>query len=73
MTAVSTLTVASTPFVILHGGTGLDITLLEYLFRVVLHLLGFGGVAGIALWGMDAARTVRSGVAETWGDGKNDR
>ena len=63
--------VAPATFVILHG-VGFEITLLEYLSRVVLHLFALGGVAAIVLWGTDAVRTVRSTVVESWGSWEND-
>ena len=59
-------------FVVLHGGPGLEITLLEYLFRVVLYLFTFGGVAVIVFWGLDVIRTVHSRVEKKWGGGEND-
>ena len=62
---------APATFVILHSA-GFEITLLEYLSRVVLYLFAFGGVAAIVFWGTDAVRAVRSGVVERWGGGEND-
>ena len=62
----------TTSFVILHTGPGLDITLFEYLFRVVLYLLVFSSVAGIVFWGIDTVRAIHSGVVDTWNDGKSD-
>jgi hypothetical protein len=58
--------------VILHGGPGLDITLLEYLVRVVLYLFAFGSVAVVVSWGIDVIRAVRSGIVETRDDGNAD-
>ena len=52
-----------TTFFLLHG-VGPELTLLEYLFRVALHLLAFGGVAVVALRGPDAVRGIRTGLAE---------
>ena len=49
------------PFTVLHGGYGPDVTLLEYLFRALLHLLGFGGIVVLVLRVMGAVETVRSG------------
>ena len=54
---------AATPFVVLHGGAGLEITLLAYLFRVVLYLFAFGGVAVVVFCGLDVLRSIRSRVA----------
>ena len=62
---------APTTFVLLHG-FGPEITLLEYLFRVVLYLFAFGGVAVIVFWGLDVVRTVHSRVVEKWDGGEND-
>ena len=52
------MTLASFP--ILHGGYGLELTLLEYLFRVLLHLLAFGGIAALVFWGSGVVKAVRS-------------
>ena len=49
-------------FTVLHGGYGPEVTLAEYLFRVVLHLLGLTGVTVLALRAMSAVDTVRSAV-----------
>ena len=57
-------------FVVLHG-FGPEITLLEYLFRVVLYLFTFGGVAAIVFLGLDVVRTIHSGGVEK-GDGGED-
>ena len=38
--------------VILHGN-GAEISLLEYLFRVVLYLAAFGCLAAVVLWGRE--------------------
>jgi hypothetical protein len=40
---------ASASLVALHGGH-VELTLLEYLSRVLLHLLAFGAVAILAFW-----------------------
>ena len=47
-------------FTILHGGYGLEITLLEYLFRVLLHLLAFGGVAVLVFWWLGVVKVIHS-------------
>ena len=47
------------PFIVLHGG-GPELALIEYLSRVLLHLLAIGGIAVLALWGSSAVETVRS-------------
>ena len=62
-----------TTFVILHGGSGLEITLLGYLFRVVLHLFAFGGVVVLVLWGLDVVGNIHSGTMEKWNSEENDR
>lgn len=56
---------APEPFAALHGGYGLEMTLLEYLSRVALHLLAFGGIAVLVFWGSDAVEAVRSAVERT--------
>ncbi|WP_435177064.1 hypothetical protein [Halorussus sp. AFM4] len=53
-----------TTVALLHGAGGSELALLEYLSRVALHLLAFGGVAVVALRGPDAVRGVRAAVAE---------
>ena len=58
------LRVAPTSSVVFHGGVGLELTLLEYLSRVVFYLFAFGGVAVVIFWGTDVVRGVRSGVVE---------
>ena len=64
---VSLMTLA--PFSILHGGYGLELTILEYLFRVLLHLLAFGGIAAFVFWGSGVVKTVCSTfVAEPGGE-----
>lgn len=47
-------------FVLLHVGHGLELTLLEYLARVLLHLLALGGVALVVLRLADVAGALRS-------------
>lgn len=59
-------------FVILHGGHVLEITLLEYLFRVVLYLFAFGGIAAMVFWGLEGASTSYSRVVKKWSGGEND-
>jgi hypothetical protein len=61
-----------TSFVILHGGPVLEITLLEYLFRVVLYLFVFGGIAIIVFWALGVVSVIHSGVVEKWSGGEND-
>lgn len=56
--------------VVLHGGAALEITLLEYLFRVVVYLFAFGGVAVVGFCGLEVVSAIRSRVVE--GDGAND-
>ena len=60
------------PLVVLHGGSVLEITLLEYLFRFVLHLFALGGVAVMVLWGTEAVSAVRSEIVEKLGGREND-
>lgn len=60
-----------TTFVILHG-FGPEITLLEYLIRIVLYLSAFGGVAAIVFWGLDGVSAIHSGVVEKWSGEKDD-
>ena len=59
------------PLVVLHGGSVLEITLFEYLFRFVLHLFALGGVAVVVLWGTEVVSAVRSGVVEKLGGREN--
>ena len=61
-----------TSFVILHGGPVFEITSLEYLFRVVLFLFAFSGVAVILLWGLEVVSTIHSEIVEKWSGGEND-
>ena len=58
-------------FVILHG-FGLEITLLEYLIRVVLYLFAFGGIAVVVFWWLEGVSAIHSGVGEKWSGEKND-
>lgn len=61
---------AHIPFFVLHGGGGLEPTLLEYLVRAFVHLVAFGAVAGCAYRGVDVAGAVRSAfVGEPESDG----
>lgn len=46
-------------FAILHVGHGLEMTLLEYLYRVLLHLLAFGGIAVLVVRGRGFVETLR--------------
>ena len=60
------------PFVILHGGPLFEITFLEYLFRVVLYVFTFGGLAIIVFWALDVVRGIHARIVEKWGGGEND-
>ncbi|MFC7237661.1 hypothetical protein ACFQS4_05425 [Saliphagus sp. GCM10025317] len=46
--------------IILHGGSVVEVTLLEYLLRVVLYLFAFGGIAAFVVWGLETASAIRS-------------
>ena len=59
-------------FIILHGGFGLEITLFDYLIRVVLYLFAFGGIAVIVFWGLDVVRAIRSRIVDKWSSREND-
>ncbi|GAA0241850.1 hypothetical protein [Haladaptatus pallidirubidus] len=63
---------APTSFVILHGGSVLEITLIEYLFRLVLYLFVFGGIAIIVFWGLEVVSVISSEVVKKWSGAKND-
>ena len=58
--------------VILHGVAGPEVTLLEYLSRVVLYLFAFGVVAVTVFWGTDVVCDIRTRVGEAWAGGEND-
>ena len=55
--------VVRAPSAVLHGGSGLEVTLLEYLFRALFHLLAFGGVAVLVLRGAGAIEAAYSAFA----------
>ncbi|MFC4550104.1 MULTISPECIES: hypothetical protein [Halorussus] len=63
---------APTSAVVFHGGVGFELTLLEYLSRVVFSLFAFGGVAVVVFWGTDVVRGVRSRVVEKLNRREND-
>ena len=46
--------------------------MLEYLFRVVLFLFAFGGVAVILFWALEVVSAIRSEIVEKWSGGEND-
>ena len=48
---------------LLHVGFDLELTFLEYLYRVLLHLVAIGGVALVALRLSDALRAIRAAVS----------
>lgn len=50
-------------FVILHGGTGFDPHLFEYLRRVVLTLTFVGGGAMLIHSGLEVASAVRDAIS----------
>ena len=58
--------------VVLHGGAVQDITFLEYLFRVGIYVVAFGGLAGFVYWGLEAISTNRSEVIENPDGREND-
>ena len=57
-----------TSIIILHGGTGVELTLLEYVARVARYLVAFGGVAAIAFYGLAVVGAIRSAVVERRGE-----
>lgn len=61
------------PSLLLHAGHGLGTTLFEYLYRVLLHLLAFGGLAALLLWGEAAATVVRSALGVGRGNEDSER
>lgn len=44
---------ALTQAVILHVGSIPELSLVEYLYRVLFHLLAFGGLALLVHWAME--------------------
>ncbi|MFC7213528.1 hypothetical protein ACFQO4_05450 [Saliphagus sp. GCM10025334] len=46
--------------IILHGGSIVEVTLLEYLLHVVLYLFAFGGIAAFVVGGLKIASAIRS-------------
>ncbi len=48
--------------IVLHVGYGQEVTILEYLYRVVLYLVAFGVIALLVYWGMNAIETIRPRV-----------
>ncbi|WP_312911739.1 hypothetical protein [Natronosalvus caseinilyticus] len=50
--------------IILHGGSVVEFTLLEYLLRVVLSLFAFGGIAAFVVGGLKIASAIRSRTVE---------
>ena len=58
--------------VVLHGGLAPETTLLDYLFRIVLHLFAFGGTAVVVSRGLGAVIAVHSRVLENGGDEEGD-
>lgn len=59
-------------FVVLHGGSILEITFLGYLFLVVLYLFAFGGIAVIVFEALGVVSVIYSRVVEKCGTEKND-
>lgn len=47
--------------VVLHAGGA--VTLSEYLFRVLLHLLAFAGIGVTIFWGVRVTEIVRSEIS----------
>ena len=60
-------------FILLHGGQGLEMTLLTYLYRVLLYLLVFGGIGVLVFWWLDVVEVVRSAFLVKRGHRENDR
>lgn len=54
----------TTALVILHGGTGTDLHLLEYVRRVGLTLTFLGGGAVLAYSGLEVGNAIREVVTE---------
>ncbi len=53
--------IGSPAFVVLH--TGHSVTLVEYLFRVFVSLLAFGGIGVTIFWGVRTIGAVHSKVS----------
>lgn len=55
----------------LHIGHGVEIPLLEYLARVLLHLLAFGAIALLVYWWLEGIEPIYSAfVAKLTGEAK---
>lgn len=54
----------TTSFVILHGGTGIGLHLIEYVRRVGLTLTFLGGGAVLAYSGLEVGAAIRAAVLE---------
>lgn len=59
-------------FIILHGNSVLEVTFLEYLFRVVIYLFVLGGIAVFVFWTLGVIGVIRSAVVEKRGSEKGD-
>lgn len=44
---------------VLHAGHSAEITLLEYLFRILLQLVVFGVIVLLTIWGLKAINSIR--------------
>lgn len=60
-------------FTILHSSPGMEIALLEYLYRVFLHLLAFGGIAALVFWGLGSVKAIHSSFVARRVDEANER
>ena len=48
------------PFVVLHVGHGVEMTMLGYLYRVLLTLVAIGEIVVLVFWGSNVIEVVRS-------------
>ena len=55
----------STLIVVLHAGEA--VTLVEYLFRVLVYLLAFGGIGVTIFWGVRIIEIVHSEISRRVG------
>jgi hypothetical protein len=69
--AVTALSVAPFFAVVLHASHGQEVTLMEYLSRVLLTLFAVGGIAALVFWGIGVADAVRAAFRRN-GNDEND-
>lgn len=60
-------------FVIVHGSHGVEVTALEYLYRVLLYLLAFGGTAILVFLWTGVVKTIYAAFRTKRGREENER